>query len=230
MTQATFGRLVYPNAAFQQAQGIGLTAQRRRDLLVAQLVQQVHLRDERVIQALRATPRHLFVDDALASRSYEDTALPIGFAQTISQPSVVAQMTQVLLQKGNIQRVLEIGTGSGYQTAILAQLIPQVWTTERLLPLQQSAQQVLAQLQLHNIYFRHTETELGWADAAPFDAILSAAAPESIPESLIAQLSEGGRMVIPVGGEEQELVVVDKTSTGIKQQTLAKVLFVPLIA
>lgn len=222
--------LTYPNAVFEQAQGIGLTSQRQRDRMVQSLIQS-GLSDARVIHAMRVTPRHVFVDEALASRAYEDTALPIGFGQTISQPSVVAMMTQALLNGHQPKRVLEIGTGSGYQTAILSQLVPLLWTVERLKPLQERAHQVLQALALTNIRYRHTESELGWADAAPFDAILSAAAPEEVPESLIQQLAVGGRLVIPIGGnfQTQQLIVIDKTATGIKQQVLGNVLFVPLI-
>lgn len=221
--------LVYPNAAFRRHQGIGLTAQRRRDLMVQRLVETQMLTCAQVINTMRVTPRHCFVDDALASRSYEDTALPIGFGQTISQPSVVALMTQALLCDQSPQRVLEIGTGSGYQTAILAQLVPQVWTVERILPLQQRAQQVLQQLDLHNIYYRHTETELGWCEAGPFEAILSAAAPARLPDALLAQLALGGRLVIPIGGEQQQLMVFEKTTQGLRQWSLAQTQFVPLI-
>jgi protein-L-isoaspartate(D-aspartate) O-methyltransferase len=222
--------VVYPNQAFAQAQGIGLTSQRIRDRMVIDLVEG-GLCDARVIQAMRATPRHLFVDEALASRAYEDTALPIGFGQTISQPSVVAMMTQALLNGSQPKRVLEIGTGSGYQTAILSQLVPLLWTVERIDALQQRAAEVLQQLGLSNIRYRHTESELGWISAAPFDAILSAAAPEEIPQTLIDQLVIGGRLVIPVGGsfQTQQLVVIEKTATGLKQHKLGQVLFVPLI-
>lgn len=222
--------LVYPNSIFERAQGIGLTSQRQRDRMVQSLMQS-GLIDARVIQAMRATPRHVFVDEALASRAYEDTALPIGFGQTISQPSVVAMMTQALLNGHQPKRVLEIGTGSGYQTAILSQLVPLLWTVERLKPLQDRAHSVLHQLGVSNIRYRHTESELGWSDAAPFDAILSAAAPEEVPMSLIQQLAVGGRLVIPIGGnyQTQQLVVIDKTSQGINKQVIGNVLFVPLI-
>jgi protein-L-isoaspartate(D-aspartate) O-methyltransferase len=222
--------VTYPNSVFEQAQGIGLTSQRQRDRMVQSLIQS-GLSDVRVIQAMRTTPRHLFVDEALASRAYEDTALPIGFGQTISQPSVVAMMTQALLNGHQPKRVLEIGTGSGYQSAILSQLVPLLWTVERLKSLQDRAHLVLQRLGLRNIRYRHTETELGWCDAAPFDAILSAAAPADVPESLIEQLAIGGRLVIPIGGnyQTQQLLVIDKTANGIKKQVLGNVLFVPLI-
>jgi protein-L-isoaspartate(D-aspartate) O-methyltransferase len=213
--------------AFEQMQGIGLTSQRMRDRMVARQIQ-AKLDDVRVIAAMRATPRHCFVDEALASRAYEDTALPIGFGQTISQPAVVAMMTQALLQH-HPQKVLEIGTGSGYQTAILAQLVPHLWTTERICELQQRAKQILAQLRLTNIHYRCEPTELGWTEAGKFDAILSAAAPEAVPETLIAQLAMGGRLIMPIGGVSQKLIVIDKTLKGLVKHSLGDVLFVPLI-
>lgn len=220
-------KVTYPNAAFEQMQGIGLTSQRMRDRMVARQIE-AKLDDVRVIAAMRATPRHCFVDEALASRAYEDTALPIGFGQTISQPAVVAMMTQALL-KNQPKKVLEIGTGSGYQTAILAQLVPHLWTTERICELQQRAKQILAQLRLTNIYYRCEPTELGWATSGKFDAILSAAAPEVVPETLISQLAMGGRLIMPIGGVSQELIVIDKTLKGLVKHSLGDVLFVPLI-
>jgi protein-L-isoaspartate(D-aspartate) O-methyltransferase len=178
---------------------------------------------------MRVTPRHLFVDEALASRAYEDTALPIGYGQTISQPWVVAMMTQALLKHHKPKRVLEIGTGSGYQTAILSQLVGQVWTVERICRLQDRAVQTLAGLHLTNIQHRCSTATLGWPEVGGFDAILSAAAPESLPDSLIDQLAVGGRLVMPVGAEVQDLIVIDKTKKGIEQHSLGEVLFVPLI-
>jgi protein-L-isoaspartate(D-aspartate) O-methyltransferase len=221
-------KAVYPNAAFERLQGIGLTSQRMRDRMVERQVA-LGLEDKRVIEAIRATPRHCFVDEALASRAYEDTALPIGFGQTISQPSSVATMTQALLRHHKPKKVLEIGTGSGYQTAILAQLVPQLWTTERICELQQRAKTVLTRLELKNVHYRCDPTELGWAKAGKFDAILSAAAPEEIPASLVAQLAMGGRLIMPVGGTSQELIVMDKTPKGLIKHSLGGVLFVPLI-
>jgi protein-L-isoaspartate(D-aspartate) O-methyltransferase len=224
----TFPTPEYPNHVFVRAQGIGLTSQRARDRMVARLMDQ-ELRDVHVIEALRVTPRHWFVDEALASRAYEDTALPIGFGQTISQPWVVAMMTQALFKHHKPKKVLEIGTGSGYQTAVLAQLADEVWSVERICDLQHRAQYVLDTLQLTNVHYRCPSPELGWADAGPFDAILSAAAPETVPQSLIDQLSVGGRLVMPVGLQAQDLIVIDKTSDGIERHSLGEVLFVPLI-
>ncbi len=220
-------KAVYPNTAFERLQGIGLTSQRARDRMVARQIE-AGLEDRRVIMAMRATPRHCFVDEALASRAYEDTALPIGFGQTISQPAVVATMTQALLLR-QPKKVLEIGTGSGYQTAILAQLVPHLWTTERICELQQRAKLILTALNLSNIHYRCEPTELGWVKAGKFDAILSAAAPEVVPESLISQLAMGGRLIMPIGGTSQELVVIDKTPKGLLRYSLGDVLFVPLI-
>jgi len=220
-------KAVYPNAAFEHLQGIGLTSQRMRDRMVSRQIAS-GLTDRRVIAAMQVTPRHCFVDEALASRAYEDTALPIGFGQTISQPAVVATMTQALLQR-HPKKVLEIGTGSGYQTAILAQLVPHLWTTERICALQQRAKIILSRLALHHIHYRCEPTELGWAKAGKFDAIISAAAPEEIPESLVAQLAMGGRLIMPIGGASQELVVIDKTPKGLVKHSLGDVLFVPLI-
>ncbi len=218
----------YPSTLFRQAQGIGLTSQRVRDRMVARLMAQ-QLTDERVIEVMRVTPRHYFVDEALASRAYEDTALPIGYGQTISQPWVVAMMTQALLQHHKPKRLLEIGTGSGYQTAILAQLADEVWTVERICRLQDRAMYTLDQLQIKNVQHRCSTTILGWPEEGPFDAILSAAAPETLPDSLIDQLAIGGRLVMPVGADVQDLVVIDKTRHGIEQHSLGEVLFVPLI-
>jgi protein-L-isoaspartate(D-aspartate) O-methyltransferase len=223
-----FEPLVYPNDIFRKYQGIGLTSQRVRDRMVARLMEQ-KLTDERVIQAMRVIPRHLFVDEALASRAYEDTALPIGYGQTISQPWVVAMMTQALLKQHKPKRVLEIGTGSGYQTAILAQLVGQVWTVERICHLQKRAMEVLSRLAFSNVHHRCSTTILGWPEEGKFDAILSAAAPESLPDSLIDQLAIGGRLVMPVGADVQDLIVIDKTKRGIEQHSLGEVMFVPLI-
>lgn len=222
----------YPNTQFSRYQGIGLTSQRRRDKLVAMLVEQLRLTDQQLIEVLRVTPRHLFVDEALASRAYENTALPIGFGQTISQPTIVATMTNLLLGCDRpLQRVLEIGTGSGYQTALLSQLVQQVWTVERIPELLQQAESRLSALGLKNIRYHVAGTQLGWPAAGPFDAILSAAAPEKVPESLLDQLAVGGRLVMPVGaqGHQQHLMVIERTASGFKERLVGDVLFVPLI-
>lgn len=221
-------KVAYPNAAFERLQGIGLTSQRTRDRMVAREVD-TGLHDVRVIAAMRTTPRHCFVDEALASRAYEETALPIGFGQTISQPAVVATMTQALLRELNPRKVLEIGTGSGYQAAILAQLVPELWTTERICELQTRAKSILTQLELKNVHYRCNPLELGWAKAGKFDAILVTAAPEEVPDALLAQLAVGGRLIMPLGGAVQKLIVIDKTVKGLVRKTIGDVLFVPLI-
>lgn len=222
----------YPNAAFELHQGLGMTSQRTRDRLIKRLITQGidHLE---VLEVMRRTPRHLFLDEALASRSYEDVSLPIGFGQTISQPWVVAKMTAFLLEgEKRPQTVLEIGTGSGYQTAILAQLVNRVYSVERIEPLSTIAQERLAKLQLDNIAFAISDGHWGWPKARgmQFDAILSAAAPETVPEGLFEQLKVGGRLVIPVGGQSQaqRLMGFEKQRSGIKESFLGEVLFVPM--
>jgi len=188
--------------------GIGMTSQRTRERLIQRLVDQ-GIDNHQVLDVIRTTPRHLFLDEAMAHRAYEDVALPIGFQQTLSQPYIVARMTELLLEGGAPERVLEIGTGSGYQTAILAQLVDEVYSVERIKPLQQKARQRIRQLKLRNVQMNHADGGMGWAERGPFDGILAAAAPESIPQELLQQLAPGGRLVIPVGGETQHLHVVD---------------------
>jgi protein-L-isoaspartate(D-aspartate) O-methyltransferase len=219
---------VYPNAAFSEYQGLGMTSQRTRDRLVKRLME-LGIQHEDVLKAIRVTPRHLFLDEALASRAYEDTALPIGYAQTISQPWVVAKMSAYLFEKEPLKRVLEIGTGSGYQTAILSQLADQVFSVERIEPLLRRAQSVLRQLQIDNVDLALSDGQWGWPQKAPFDGILSAAAPPKVPETLFEQLKEGGRLVIPIGDQEQSLYGFEKTSTGVKKTLLADVMFVPML-
>lgn len=210
--------------------GIGMTSQRARDRLIKRLEEQ-GIADRRVLEIIRSTPRHLFIDEALAHRAYEDTALPIGHNQTISQPYVVALMTQVVLAGSKPKHVLEIGTGSGYQTSILAQMCDEVFSVERIRPLQDLARQRLRLLKLNNVHFKHSDGGFGWPEKAPFDAILCAAAPGIIPQELLDQLAVGGRMVIPVAvrDEEQELVLVLRTETGFQHQVIEKVRFVPFL-
>ena len=210
------------------AQGIGMTSQRTRERLISRLLEQ-GIADERVLDVMRNLPRHLFVDEALASRAYEDTALPIGSGQTISQPFVVARMTEVLL--GNAPRkVLEIGTGCGYQTAILARLVPEVYTIERIGALYQKARGLLAELKIHNVRLRHGDGYRGWPAAAPFDAILVAAAPPEVPEALLKQLAEGGRLIIPVGsGRSQQLQLITRRGDQYSIEVLEQVVFVPML-
>jgi protein-L-isoaspartate(D-aspartate) O-methyltransferase len=210
-------------------QGIGMTSQRTRDRLVQRL-QEEGISNQRVLEVIRNTPRHIFVDEALASRSYEDTALPIGHGQTISQPYVVARMTAALLETGPLIRVLEVGTGSGYQAAVMAPLAGEVYSVERIQPLLDQARRRMTELQLRNVRLKHSDGSWGWADFAPFDAIIATAAPEQVPEALLQQLAIGGRLVMPVGPQGlQELVLLTRTAEGIERQVLDKVSFVPML-
>jgi protein-L-isoaspartate(D-aspartate) O-methyltransferase len=210
-------------------EGIGMTSRRTRDRLSARLVAR-GIQDSRVLEVMRDLPRHLFVDEALSHRAYEDTALPIGFNQTLSQPYIVAKMTEILLNGGRPERVLEIGTGSGYQSAVLACLVDKLFSVERILPLQQKARSRLRQLGLRNVYFQHADGGFGWPEKGPFDAITCAAAPEQIPPELYSQLAVGGRMIIPVGGDRQELRLVIRVSdTEYDHQVLEAVKFVPML-
>ncbi len=213
----------------QSHQGIGMTSQRTRDRLVRRIIEG-GVKDHRVLEVIRQMPRHIFVDEALASRAYEDTALPIGYGQTISQPYVVARMTELLLQGGELKRVLEVGTGCGYQAAVLSQLVEQVYSVERLQPLVEMAQRHLRKLAIRNVRVSHSDGEWGLEDRAPFDGILVAAAPEKVPESLKEQLAVGGRLVIPVGPPgRQDLLLITRTEEGFQQQVLDYVSFVPLV-
>ena len=207
--------------------GIGMTSQRTRERLIQRLSDQ-GISDMAVLDVLRTTPRHLFLDEAMAHRAYEDVALPIGFQQTLSQPYIVARMTELLLAAGPRRRVLEIGTGSGYQTAILAQLVDEVYSVERIKPLQQKARQRLRQLKLRNVHMIHADGGMGWEERGPFDGIMSTAAPEQIPEELLRQLAMDGRLVIPVGGDRQHLQVVTRTAEGYETEIVEAVNFVPL--
>ena len=210
-------------------QGIGMTSQRTRDRLAGRLAEE-DIQDQRVLEVIRRVPRHIFVEEALASRAYEDTALPIGYGQTISQPYVVAKMTELLLQGGELKKVLEVGTGCGYQTAVLSQLVAQVYSVERIKALVEIAQGHLRELGIRNVRVSHSDGSWGLDDRAPFDGILVAAAPETVPEALIEQLSINGRLVIPVGPPgRQDLMVITRTEEGIQQQVLDYVSFVPLL-
>ncbi len=207
-----------------------MTSQRTRDRLVQRLREE-GIRNERVLEVIRDTPRHLFVDEALASRAYEDTALPIGYNQTISQPYMVAAMTDLII-KENPQKVLEIGTGSGYQAAVLARLVPKVYTVERIEPLARQARQRFRKLGLRNIRASYSDGTEGLPEFAPYDAIITTAAAETIPQALLEQLSpDGGRLVIPVGGRAcQTLTVVTRNGDKFEQQELDPVVFVPLLS
>ena len=208
--------------------GIGMTSARTRERLVQRLMEQ-GVKTPAVLERIRNVPRHLFVDEALASRAYEDTALPIGFGQTISQPYIVARMTEALLHGGVPQKVLEVGTGCGYQTAVLAGLVPQVFTIERIEPLLVRAKQRLKELGLVNVRFRHGDGYEGWNAQGPYEGILVAAAPREVPAALLQQLAEGGRLVMPVGGEgRQDLLRITRTAQGYEREQLGAVSFVPL--
>ncbi len=206
-----------------------MTSQRTRERLI-QRIRAKGVRNPIVLEALRNTPRHLFVDEALASRAYEDTALPIGHGQTISQPYTVARMTEALLEGGPLDTVLEIGTGSGFQCAILAQLARRVYSIERISALLDMARARFRELGLRNIHLKHSDGGIGLPEYAPFDGILVTAAPEGIPHTLLEQLKPGGRLVLPTrfrGG--QVLVRITHTDQGFEQEQLEAVNFVPLV-
>lgn len=210
-------------------EGIGMTSRRTRARLIDRL-RAGGIRDESVLAVMQTVPRHIFVDEALASRAYEDTALPIGYGQTISQPYVVARMTEVLLCRGALKRVLEIGTGSGYQAAIMAHLAEEVYTVERIEALLRRARARFRELGLRNIRLRHNDGQQGWPEHAPYDGIIATAAPAEVPAALLEQLAIGGRLVIPVGsGGGQELRLITRTSQGYEQDVLESVSFVPML-
>jgi protein-L-isoaspartate(D-aspartate) O-methyltransferase len=218
----------------REAEGLGMTSQRARDRLIAGLRTggkfAPPIRDERVLAAMQNVPRHLFVDEALATRAYEDTALPIGRGQTISQPWVVARMTEALLESGVPRSVLEIGTGSGYQAAVLAQLVEQVFTVERIDELQRLARRRFRKLGIENVKCRYDDGRIGWAEHAPFDAIIVTAATAALDPALIDQLAPGGVLIAPVGGSGgQQLLRLRRTEEGVQQEMLGSVVFVPLL-
>jgi protein-L-isoaspartate(D-aspartate) O-methyltransferase len=207
-----------------------MTSRGTRDRLIKRL-RESGIRDERVLDAIATIPRHEFVDEALSSRAYEDTALPIGQSQTISQPFIVAQMTETLLDGGNPEKVLEIGTGSGYQAAILACLVPQVFTLERIEELMKTARRRFHHLRLHNIYTRHDDGHNGWPSQAPFDGIIVTAGAKSIPENLLEQLKIGGLLVIPLERNGvQKLLSIRRLEDGFEEKDLGAVAFVPLLS
>ena len=209
--------------------GIGMTSARTRDRLVQRLRDQ-GIANLAVLDRIRNVPRHIFVDEALGSRAYEDTALPIGYGQTISQPYIVARMTEALLEGGPLQSVLEVGTGCGYQTTVLAPLVDRIYTIERIEPLLIRAKERIKELGIRNVRFRFGDGIGGWKGHAPYDGILVAAAPLTVPEALIKQLKVGGRLLVPVGPEgEQELVRFTRKEQRLERESLGPVAFVPLL-
>jgi len=211
-------------------QGIGMTSQRTRDRLVTRLKEK-GINNVDVLAVIRELPRHLFVDEALASRAYEDTALPIGLGQTISQPFIVARMTEVLLAGIPKKSVLEVGTGSGYQAAVLSRLVDRVFSVERIAPLLKQARERFYQLKFNNIKLKHSDGSWGWPENAPYDGIIVTCAAEQVPEELLKQLAPGGRLVIPVGGTGgQSLRVIDRNGNTFEETELDAVSFVPLLS
>lgn len=209
--------------------GIGMTSQRTRERMLTRLREQ-GIKDEVVLSAIGSTARHIFVDEALSIRAYEDVSLPIGFGQTISQPYIVARMSELLRDGKPIQKVLEIGTGCGYQTAVLSKLAKEVYSVERIRPLVMKARDHLRKLKCINVKLAHADGNIGLPQLAPFDAILVTAAASHIPQDLLDQLAIGGRLVIPVGTDEQILYLVERVSqTEYRQTKLEPVKFVPLL-
>lgn len=211
-------------------QGIGMTSQRTRSRLVSRLREQ-GIKSEKILDVISETPRHAFIDEALSHRAYEDTALPIGFNQTISQPYVVARMTEALLADGPLETVLEVGTGSGYQTAILSRLVTKIYTVERIGGLATRARERLGTIGYRNINFKHSDGGMGWPERGPFDAIIVTASPRVVPEALLEQLKDGGRMLVPVGeSRQQELLLIRRNGDEFEQTILEAVKFVPLLS
>jgi protein-L-isoaspartate(D-aspartate) O-methyltransferase len=209
--------------------GIGMTSARTRDRLIQRLQEQ-GIRNLAVLDRIRNVPRHIFMDEALASRAYEDTALPIGFSQTISQPYIVARMTEALIEDRKIGKVLEVGTGCGYQTAVLAPLVKKIYSIERIEPLAKRAKATLKELGIKNVMLKHGDGTVGWKSQKPFDGILVAAAPLAVPEALFAQLANKGRLIVPVGPEgAQQLLRFTRRDEHIEKEVLGSVAFVPLL-
>lgn len=209
--------------------GIGMTSLRTRERMLSRLREQ-GIKDEVVLSAIGSIPRHIFVDEALSIRAYEDVSLPIGFGQTISQPYIVARMSEILRNKEPLQKVLEIGTGCGYQTAVLSKIAKEVYSVERIRPLVMKARGHLRELKCVNVKLDHADGNMGLAQIAPFDAIIVTAAASHIPQDLLDQLAIGGRLVIPVGTDEQILYLVERISPSEYRQTkLEPVKFVPLL-
>lgn len=212
----------------QRFSGIGMTSQRTRARMVERLRAQ-GIVDEVVLSAMNDVPRHIFVDEALASRAYEDISLPIGFGQTISQPYIVARMIELARGGQGILQALEIGTGCGYQAAVLARVAKSVHSVERIAPLIAKARKNLREIRINNVKVKYADGALGLAEFAPYNAIIMAAAATHIPQELLAQLALGGRLVMPIGAETQKLTVVERTAEGFEQVAMGDVKFVPLL-
>lgn len=210
-----------------EIQGIGMTSRRTRMRLVQRL-KESGIESDRVLEVMGQVPRHIFLDEALAHRAYEDTSLPIGYSQTLSQPYIVARMTELLLKHAPA-RVLELGTGSGYQTAVLSQLFDQIYSVERIKPLQDRARDRLKQLNIRNAMLKHADGGMGWPERGPFDGIIVTAAPMDVPEELLEQLADGGVLVAPVGEQKQVLVEVIRNGDEFERRELEPVRFVPLL-
>jgi protein-L-isoaspartate(D-aspartate) O-methyltransferase len=208
--------------------GIGMTSSRTRERMLARLREQ-GIQDEVVINVMAEIPRHIFVDEALSIRAYEDVSLPIGYGQTISQPYIVAKMTQILRNGKQLNKVLEIGTGCGYQTSVLSRVSNEVYSLERIRPLVMKAKTHLRTLKCTNVKLDHADGSIGLKDYGPFDAIMVTAASSHVPQELVDQLAVGGRMVIPVGANEQVLHLIERTAQGVKKTALEPVKFVPLL-
>ena len=222
--------MIHKRKLHSENRGIGMTSQGTRDRLV-QTLRREGIGDERVLKAITQVPRHKFVDEALSSRAFENTALPIGQSQTISQPWIVARMTEAILDGGQPEKVLEVGTGSGYQAAVLSHLVPKVFTVERIDELLKLARRRFHSLRLNNIYVRYADGHLGWASQAPFDGIMVTAVAQSVPLELLEQLKVSGVMVIPVQKNgQQRLVTVRRTEDGYDETDLGGVVFVPLLS
>ncbi len=222
--------MIHKRKLRSENRGIGMTSQGTRDRLV-QTLRKEGIKDERVLKAITQVPRHKFVDEALSSRAYENTALPIGQSQTISQPWIVARMTEALLNGGQPQKVLEVGTGSGYQAAILSHLVPTVFTVERIDELLKLARRRFHALRLNNIYVRYADGHLGWPSQAPFEGIMVTAVAQSVPPELLEQLGVGGSLVIPVERNgQQRLIAVRRTEDDFEETDLGGVVFVPLLS
>ncbi len=210
--------------------GIGMTSKRTRERLIIRLKEE-GIKNKHVLSQILSIPRHLFVDEALSSRAYEDTALPIGKNQTISQPYIVARMTELILEKGPLENILEVGTGSGYQTAVLSALVKRIYTVERIENLLIQARQRFRKLKLKNVRTKYGDGIKGWEHYSPYDAIIVTAAPQEIPLNLVSQLKIDGRLILPIGDKDnQKLICVTRTQGSFKQEVIEKVMFVPLLS